>query len=107
MRSACVLCLLLLSSPALPEEAGESAAQPQQTFVPNIVLPEGEGKALLESACIKCHDLAGLSAYQGYWNRTQWRFMVDTMVRNGATLNEAQAELVTDYLTRFFGPGTR
>jgi hypothetical protein len=80
---------------------------PPEGYKPGISLPDGEGRVLLESACTRCHDLKGLEAYKGYWNQTRWRSMVETMVRNGAKLDESQMTVVTDYLTLHFGPGTR
>jgi hypothetical protein len=69
-------------------------------------LPEGVGKELTASACTRCHNLSGLSAYKGYWNRKQWRAMVEGMVKHGAVLDAAQQLLVTDYLNSSYGrPG--
>lgn len=96
--------LYLLSLPVFVRAADE---HPPQGYMPSIDLPEGEGRELVARACTRCHDLAGLAAYKGYWNRHRWRSMVATMVQNGAELDAEQAEVVTDYLTRFFGPGTR
>jgi hypothetical protein len=50
-----------------------------------------------------CHDLAGIAAFKGYWNREQWAAMVATMIGHGAQLDAAEAEIVTDYLAAHFG----
>jgi hypothetical protein len=76
-------------------------------FDPNIDLPQSSGVELVLRACTGCHELGGLSAYKGYWNRDQWMEMVVGMVKNGAELLPQEQELVADYLTRHFGPGTR
>lgn len=76
-------------------------------YDPNIDLPRSEGRELVLRACTKCHELGGLDAYRGYWNREQWLEMVVGMVKNGAELLPAEQDLVADYLTRHFGPGTR
>lgn len=102
-RSALILLLSVIPS-ALPADEGEPGSE---SYEPGIELPEGEGRELLVNACTKCHDLKGLPAYQGYWGRQRWRNMVETMVKNGASLDESQVAVVTDYLTEFFGPGTR
>ena len=105
---------LLLSAAAFLA-AGEGGTQPPGTaasegagrFAPGLELPEGDGKQLLETACTTCHDLAGLSAYEGYWGRERWASMVVTMIDHGAELDESQAETVVEYLTTFFGPASR
>lgn len=86
--------------------AAEDADAPE-SFAPGIDLPGGEGKAELESACTQCHDLKGLPAYKGYWGRERWQAMVNTMVENGAKLDERGKERVVEYLTVHFGPGSR
>lgn len=100
--SGCVLSGPGLSSPA--EDQTEPLAR---QFAPNVDLPDSEGRDLVLRACTKCHELGGLSAYRGYWDRAQWKEMVIGMVKNGAELKTAEQEIVTDYLTRHFGPGTR
>jgi len=72
---------------------------------PGIELPDGDGKLLVETACLPCHDLAGIAAFKGYWNREQWAAMVATMIGHGARLDEAETEIVVDYLTAHFGRG--
>lgn len=107
---AAILPVLVLAACAQRSPPGgiQTAAEnvPGQ-YAPGIELPEGEGVELVRAACTGCHDLAGLRAYQGYWNEARWRSMVTTMVRNGAELDAEQAASVTAYLTRYFGPGTR
>lgn len=78
------------------------AAQ-EQRIAPGIELPEGQHRALVERVCTRCHDLKGLQAYKGYWNREQWKAMVDTMVKHGASLGPDQSSHVIDYLTEHFG----
>jgi hypothetical protein len=91
--------LLLTSLLALPCSAQE---QPL-SHPPGIELPEGGGKVLLLAACTRCHDLKGLPAYRGYWDKTRWRSMVETMVKNSAPLNPQQIEVLADYLAQHFG----
>ena len=86
---------------------GMALGQPQVArYDPGIALPEGEGRALLLAACTLCHDLKGLPVYRKYWNRDQWRSMVDGMVDNGAPLDEQSKRVVIDYLARHFGTAT-
>ena len=95
--------LLLVSATGLLVGPAALAAEPVQRFNPNIDLPDSKGRDLVLRACTKCHELGGLSAYAGYWNREQWLEMVVSMVKNGAELQPAEQETVTDYLTRHFG----
>jgi hypothetical protein len=80
-----------------------TAAEQPQSYAPGIELPDGEGKVLLLAACTRCHDLKGLPAYRGYWDITRWRSMVESMMKNGATLNPQQTGVLADYLAQHFG----
>lgn len=73
------------------------------SYPPGIDLPAGEQRELVLATCTRCHDLRGLPAYKGYWNREQWRTMVDTMKRHGAVVGPEQAEAIADYLNTHFG----
>jgi len=94
--------LLLFLCCCLPMAAkGQSAAS--GPYPPGIDLPEGENRQLVLSTCTRCHDLRGVPAYKGYWNRQQWFTMVDTMVKHGAAVTPGQAGLIADYLNEHFG----
>lgn len=87
---------------------GMLSGQPEEEpHEPGIELPADDGKALLVAACTGCHDLTGLPAYRKYWNRDRWRSMVDSMVENGAPLDETGKQVVTEYLSRHFGTATQ
>ena len=65
-------------------------------------LPEGEGKKLLEKRCASCHDLkpvVSLKPSQGAWKE-----LVVKMVGYGAQLDNKEVDVVTEYLTKHFGP---
>lgn len=98
--------LLCISVAALllqqPRDAVAAEGQPE-SHEPGIELPEGEGRALLLTACVRCHDLRGLPAYKGYWNSERWRGMIEAMVKNGAPLNPGQTAVLADYLAQHFG----
>jgi hypothetical protein len=87
--------------------ASDNEVTTARHFDPNIDLPESAGRELVLRACTKCHELAGLEAYKGYWGLAQWQAMVEDMVKNGALLQPAEQHMVADYLTRHFGPDTQ
>lgn len=104
-KLAASACIALAVSAC--QAADKEAAAADRRYDPNIDLPQSEGRELVLRACTKCHELGGLDAYRGYWNREQWMEMVVGMVKNGAELLPAEQEVVAAYLTRHFGPGTR
>lgn len=98
-----ICCLVILGVAASSVVVAEStdAVGPRS---PGIDLPAGEGRVVLLRACTNCHDLAGLSAYKGYYDGERWRALIDTMVSHGAELDEAESLLLTEYLVEYFGP---
>lgn len=96
--------LCLVSAAAI---ASENEAAAAKHFDPNIDLPDSSGRELVLRACTRCHELAGLSAYKGYWGFPQWKAMVEGMVKNGAVLLPAEQDVVAEYLTRHFGPDAK
>lgn len=99
------VCIALAVSAC--QAADTEGTATRRRYDPNIDLPQSEGRELVLRACTNCHELGGLDAYRGYWNREQWMEMVVGMVKNGAVLLPAEQEVVATYLTRHFGPGTR
>ena len=57
----------------------------------------GDGGALLQSACVQCHDLKPIAAAQRK-TREGWRRTVNEMIWRGAPLLPGEASIVTDYL---------
>jgi len=55
-----------------------------------------EGKGLVASKCITCHTL-GVVENKRY-DRDGWQSIIEQMILTGAQLDEAQKELVIDYL---------
>ena len=68
-----------------------------------FVLPEGDAKATVETACVGCHDLGRI--VNASHSPAEWRNVVNMMVTAGAKLSPAQKQAVTDYLIEKF-PGT-
>jgi cytochrome c5 len=64
-------------------------------------LPEGEGKKIVEAACVSCHGLDVVESKQ--WDRERWQTVVTGMVARGASLNSGEADEVVAYLAKNFG----
>lgn len=77
--------------------SGIRAAGPEED------LPDGEGKKILLSSCTSCHDLSEVTKFRGYYDRTQWRDIVVTMMEYGAPVNEKQVDILADYLVEHLG----
>jgi cytochrome c5 len=68
----------------------------------NIVLPEGEGKQLLEGYCMLCHDLGRIVATAR--GEDEWQAYVQDMLRrNEMSINEEQLATMLSYLNKNFG----
>ena len=65
-------------------------------------LPEGDGKAAIESSCNLCHGLNYIT--QSSRTATEWRNVVSDMVSRGAPLTKDEFEQVLRYLETHFGP---
>ena len=70
----------------------------------DVVLPEGEGKKILETSCTACHGLAGLNKYKDSYGSKEWKDLVQNMVGYGADVKEPQVNTLVDYLAKNFGP---
>lgn len=66
-----------------------------------VPLPEGDGRKIVETACVSCHGLEVVASKQ--WNREQWRAVVSDMVDRGASLKTEEAAKVVEYLAKSFG----
>lgn len=80
---------------------------PLSTFDAGVELPEGRGRDILVAECLNCHRLASLELFKGFYTRESWRSLVLTMRANGAGVDDAEVEVLTDYLARHFGSGRR
>ena len=68
-------------------------------------LPQGKGRAEVESACYTCHSADIL--VQQRLTEKQWTATVDKMIRWGATVPESDKSAVIAYLAKHYGPGNR
>ena len=69
----------------------------------NATLPEGEGKAVINSACTSCHGVDLITGRTA--TREEWVAIVDRMKTYGTNLSAAQTTTVIDYLAKSFGKG--
>ena len=90
---ACAACTMTRQSPSTT--AG--------SFAVGTELPAGAGREILVSECLNCHELAALELFRGFYDRNLWRSLVITMRANGASVDDAQVEVLSDYLAQHFG----
>jgi len=64
-------------------------------------LPEGEGKAILESSCTGCHDTQKATSLK--LSRAGWQDIISKMMGLGAPLDDKQIPPLADYLAKNFG----
>jgi cytochrome c5 len=67
----------------------------------SVVLPDGQGKNLVETRCNLCHDLERIVTVTRH--KGDWPITVANMVARGATASPDEAQTITDYLTTNFG----
>ncbi len=72
-------------------------------FGQDVVLPDGDGKKIVEDKCTVCHDLTYIT--KQHLNKDEWTDMVKVMVASGATVTDAEMPVVIDYLVKNWGPG--
>ncbi len=65
-------------------------------------LPPGNGKAVAETTCVRCHDLKG--TVQIRQPRAEWEAVVIDMVGRGAPMSIEEADQAIAYLAEVFGP---
>ena len=63
-------------------------------------LPNGQGKALVEKICAKCHDLE--SVVRARNTREGWEMVVDEMIARGAEGTDQEMDQIVDYLATYF-----
>lgn len=69
---------------------------------PEVKLPEGDGKQLVDRVCSACHGIE--IAVGERHDRDGWQKVVDSMANRGADATDAELKTIVDYLTKYFGP---
>ena len=59
-----------------------------------------EGKTLVQERCTQCHDLGRVE--RANKSEEEWKASVERMVGKGAQLNQAEQELVIQYLAEMY-----
>jgi virginiamycin B lyase len=88
---------------------GRVAGNELDADLPPPVLPEGEGKAIVEAKCNQCHYLHRLT--QERWTRNNWEqkitWMRERIHERGANdLTDSEQKIVVDYLAKNFSNTT-
>lgn len=88
------LIVAACSPAAAPSDVGTSSGAPaaQGSSV--------DGKAVLESACTSCHDLARVTSEDG--SMSEWTAVVDRMIGKGAKLTDAEKTALITYLSETY-----
>ena len=101
MHRKAILCFFLALLYAVAAAGAQSQApadDPKSTE-----LPDGDGKKILTTACVACHGLEEVTKFKGFYTKSEWRDIVDTMVKYGAELKDGEADVLTEYLGRHLG----
>jgi cytochrome c5 len=91
-----VLLGWLLAACGAAEEKTVVPTTEQEEAAPAVL----EGKALVEERCTQCHDLGRVERAKK--TEEEWKANVERMVGKGAQLNEAEQELVIQYLAETY-----
>src|SRR5437660_299395 len=68
---------------------------------PPTTLPDGEGKALVQKTCSKCHGVVGIVRARN--SKEAWAEIVDDMMSRGADATDEEVEQIVNYLAKNFG----
>jgi predicted HD phosphohydrolase len=70
----------------------------QQT---NEKITDGPGADLVRAKCTLCHDLGHITRIRQ--TQEEWRDTIETMMTRGAPLTSAEASIIIEYLTKYYG----
>src|SRR5437870_1598839 len=65
-------------------------------------LPEGDGKKILQNDCTACHGLDDV--VNSHMDKKGWETLIDSMISNGAAVDDKDKPVLVDYLVKNFGP---
>jgi cytochrome c5 len=61
-----------------------------------------KGEQIQNAACLDCHDLRPIQT--AAFDKSTWSAMVQSMIRKGAEVNDADKPVLIDYLVKNHGP---
>ena len=67
-----------------------------------VKLPDGDGRALVERICAKCHPVQNI--VKSRMTRAKWDDVIDDMIARGAEGTDQEFDRVVEYLVKNFGP---
>ena len=91
-----VLVGSLVAACGAAEDESAAPATEQEEAAPAAL----EGKTLLEERCTQCHDLGRVERAKK--TKEEWKASVERMVGKGAQLNQAEQELLIEYLAETY-----
>ena len=100
MSKSLVSSLALLLLAAFVYSALPSRAQNQGQNQAQVQLPEGDGKATVQTACVVCHSMNTVTN-NGH-DREDWATTLHMMVNVGAPVPADQFDTIVNYLTKNF-----
>jgi hypothetical protein len=74
-----------------------------RTYDAGVELPSGAGRQVLVEQCLICHELTALELFKDFYDRDNWKSLIISMRANGAEVDDAQVEVLSDYLAHNFG----
>lgn len=93
----CVVAAILLVACLAAACGSDQSSQPSA----GSGAPSLSGEQLLEQRCGSCHAVT--RATQSRMTLAEWESTVERMVRSGASLTDAEAQVLTQYLAKRYG----
>jgi len=93
---------------ACGSKAKATATQPAAATQPSVIQPTtapaagGDGQALLNDRCTKCHNLNRVTSAKK--SASDWENTVSRMVGKGAQLTTDEQKVLVDYLAKTYAP---
>lgn len=87
---------------ALPLWSMAAQTAPSTTVPAAPSLPDGPGKAIVQRACVACHNIDVVTSKRA--NPQQWDQLVNQMVSRGADMSDEEIDVVIQYLSSHYGP---
>lgn len=110
LLAACAACTTIEPpQSAAPAATRVTTSEPPAApaFEAGVELPPGQGRDILVTECLICHELTAIELFKGFYTRDNWRQLVVSMRANGAQVDDVEIDVLSDYLAQHFGAGAR